>query len=343
MVAAPVVSRMSPTIARRPRRTAKLVILATPVIPEVDEPEYRAVAEMARLAGCEVIVARDRAAQCEAIADADIAFGYLAPEVLAHARRLRWLQAVCSGVDHQLYPAFVASPVVLTSEKGLVGPQLAEQAFALLLALTRGIGTAIRAQQWAARTQIRAAAWELTGRTLGIIGLGGTGIEVARRAEAFGMDVIAIASRPRPAGAPFVRAVWGPERFHDLLAASDAVVITCPLTPATRGMFDAASFAAMRRHALLVNVGRGEVVEPAALVAALRAGVIAGAGLDVTPVEPLPADHPLWAMENVIITPHTAGASPHRGDRIVARFRRNLAHFLADEQLEGAIDKLQGY
>jgi phosphoglycerate dehydrogenase-like enzyme len=342
MVAIAVAGQSSPTSAHR-ARTAKLVILATPVIPEVDEPEYRAVAEMARLAGCDVTVARDHAEQCAAIADADIAFGYLAPEVLHHARRLRWLQAVCSGVDHQLFPAFVASSIVLTSEKGLVGSQLAEQAFALLLALTRGIGTAIRTQQWGARGLIRAAAWELTGRTLGIIGLGGTGMEVARRAAAFGMEVIAVTARPQPAGVPCVRVVWGPDRFHDLLACSDAVLITCPLTPATRGMFDAGAFAAMRRHALLINVGRGEVVDADALVAALRTGEIAGAGLDVTPIEPLPAGNPLWAMENVIITCHTAGASPHRGDRIVARFRRNLAHFLAEEPLEGLVDAVQGY
>jgi len=323
------------------RYSGKLVILATPVIPEVDEPQYRAVAAVAEAAGCAVVVARDRATQRAQIVDADIAFGYLSPEVLTHATRLRWLQAVCSGVDQQLYPAFVASPVVLTSEKGLVGPQLAEHAFALLLALTRGIATAIREPRWENRTRIRAAAWELTGRTLGIVGLGGTGREVARRAAAFGMHVVAVT--PRPAALPpCVDAVWGMERLHDLLGVSDAVVITCPLTPASRGLFDAAAFRAMQRHAVLINVGRGEVTEEEALVTALRDGWIAGAGLDVTPVEPLPRAHALWSMENVVISFHTAGATPYRGARLVERFGRNLAHFLAGAPLEGVIDKARG-
>lgn len=320
----------------------KLVVLVGQFIPEVGEPQIQAVAEAAHAAGLEVVIARDRETQMTEIEDAELAFGYLAPEVLPRARKLRWLQSVGAGVDRQLYPAFVTSPITLTSEKGLVGNQLAEHAFALLLALTRGINTAIRERRWDARFQIRAAAWELTGRTMGIIGLGGTGVEVARRAAAFGMEVLAMDPEPVPCP-PFVRARWNTDRFHELLAASDAVVITCPLTAASRGMFDREAFTAMRRHAVLVNVSRGEVVQMEALIDALQRGLIAGAGLDVTPVEPLPPDNPLWRMDNVIISFHTAGASPYRGDRIVARFRRNLARFLAGEPLEGVIDKQKGY
>jgi phosphoglycerate dehydrogenase-like enzyme len=320
----------------------KLVILVGRFIPEVGEPHIRAVEESARAAGLEVVTARDRETQIVEIEDADAAFGHLAPEVLARAKRLRWLQSVGAGVDAQLYPDFVASPVTLTSEKGLVGPHLAEHAFGLLLALTRGIATAIRVRQWDARIGIRIAAWELTGRTMGVIGLGGTGVEVARRGAAFGMEVLAM--DPEPVERPsFVRELWGLDRFHELLSASDAIVITCPLTPASRRMFDDAAFKAMRRHAVLVNVSRGEVMEMEALIAALRDRVIAGAGLDVTPVEPLPPDNPLWTMDNVIITFHTAGASPYRGDRIVDRFRRNLARFQAGEPLEGVIDKVKAY
>ena len=320
----------------------KLVILARQFIPEVGEPQLRAVEEATRAAGCQVVLARDRETQMVEIEDADAAFGYVEPEVLARAKQLRWLQSVGAGVDRQLYPEFIAAPVTLTSEKGLVGNQLAEHAFALLLALTRGIGTAIRVRRWEERIRIRTAAWELTGRTMGVIGLGGTGVEVARRAAAFGMDVLALDPEPvaRP---PFVRALWGLDRFHDLLAAADVVAITCPLTPVSKGMFDGAAFARMRRHAVLINVSRGEVMELAALIAALRDGAIAAAGLDVTPIEPLPPDNPLWTMDNVILTFHTAGASPSRGDRIVERFRRNLARFQAGEPLEGVIDKVKGY
>lgn len=320
----------------------KLVILARQFIPEVGETQLRAVEEAARAAGVQCVMARDRETQMVEVEDADCGFGYLAPEVLARANKLRWLQSVGAGVDSQLYPEFIRAPVTLTSEKGLVGPHLSEHAFALLLALTRGIATAIRTKRWDSRIRIRTAAWELTGRTMGVIGLGGTGVEVARRAAAFGMDVLAM--DPEPVEKPgFVRELWGVDRFHDLLAAADAVVITCPLTPASKGMFDATAFGTMRRHAVLVNVSRGEVMEMEALTAALRDGQIAAAGLDVTPVEPLPPDNPLWSMDNVIITFHTAGASPYRGDRIVDRFRRNLARFQAGEPLEGVIDKVKGY
>jgi phosphoglycerate dehydrogenase-like enzyme len=320
----------------------KLVILARQFIPEVGEAQIRAVEEAARAAGFQVVFARDRETQMVEVEDADAGFGYLAPEVLSRARKLRWLQYVGAGVDAQLDADFVSSPIALTSEKGLVGPHLAEHAIGLLLALTRGIATAIRVKSWDARIPIRTAAWELTGRTMGVIGLGGTGVEVARRAAAFGMDVLAM--DPEPVEKPsFVRALWGVDRFHELLAASDAVVNTCPLTPVSKGMFDTDAFHAMRPHAVLVNVSRGEVMEMEALVTALREGVIAGAGLDVTPVEPLPPENPLWSMDNVIITFHTAGASPYRGDRIVERFRRNLARFQAGEPLEGSIDKVKGY
>lgn len=320
----------------------KLVILARQFIPEVGESQLRAVEEAAKAAGVQVVLARDRETQMVEVEDADIGFGFLAPEVLPRANKLRWLQSVGAGVDAQLYQEFIDAPVTLTSEKGLVGPHLAEHAFAHLLALTRGINTAIRVKRWDARIGIRTAAWELSGRTMGVIGLGGTGVEVARRAAAFGMTVLAMDPEPveQP---PFVQSLWGLDRFHELLALSDAVVITCPLSPVSKNMFDAAAFKAMRRHAVLVNVSRGEVMELNALTSALRDGTIAAAGLDVTPIEPLPEDNPLWAMDNVIITFHTAGASPYRGDRIVDRFRRNLVRFQAGEPLEGVIDKHKGY
>lgn len=320
----------------------KLVILAGRFIPEVGDKQIQEVEEYARSKGFEVVIARDRETQVVEAEDADIAFGFVAPEVLARAKKLRWVQSVGAGVDPQLYPEFIAHPIVLTSEKGLVGPHLAEHAFALLLALTRGIATAIKVRRWDARFAIRNAAWELTGKTMGIIGLGGTGVEVARRAAAFGMEVLAL--DPEPVEQPtFVRELWQLDRLHELLGRSDVVVITAPLAPSSKGMFNTAAFASMRRHAILVNVSRGEVVEMEALVTALRDGIIAGAGLDVTPTEPLPPDNPLWNMDNVIITFHTAGASPYRGDRIVGRFRRNLDHFLAGEPLEGVIDKIKGY
>ena len=140
-----------------------------------------------------------------------------------------------------------------------------------------------------------------------------------------------------------VEAVWGLASFHRLLGESDVVVICAPLAPSTRGLVDRAAFGAMRPHAILINVTRGAIVDDAALVEALREGRIGGAGLDVTPVEPLPAGHPLWAMDNVIITPHTAGASPLRMDRAVDLFCRNLEAFRDGSPLESVIDKAKGY
>ena len=292
--------------------------------------------------GAEVVVATDEADLYRQVRNATVIFGRFNEAIFERAGLLRWVQTLGAGVDGVLFPDFVASPITLTSEKGYVGPHLAEHAFALLLALTRGIGRSIRERTWENRLSIRAESWELTGRTLGIVGLGGTGREVAHRAAAFGMRCLAVDPEavPQP---PEVEAVWRMDRFHGLLRQSDAVVICAPLTPATHGLFDRAAFAQVRPHAILINVTRGAIVDDGALLEALREGRLAAAGLDVTPIEPLPADHPLWTMDNVIITPHVAGASPLRMDRAVDLFARNLRAFQADQPLESVIDKHKGY
>jgi phosphoglycerate dehydrogenase-like enzyme len=177
---------------------------------------------------------------------------------------------------------------------------------------------------------------------MGIVGLGGTGRAVAERARGFGLRVLAVDPEPVPAP-PGVEAVWRMERFHDLLRESDVVVVCAPLTPETRGLFDRRAFAAMRPHALLINVTRGAIVDGAALVEALETGQIGGAGLDVTSPEPLPPEHPLWRMPNVVVTPHAAGGSPLRQDRVVDLFCANLRSFRSGEPLDGVIDKTKGY
>ena len=165
---------------------------------------------------------------------------------------------------------------------------------------------------------------------------------MAARAAAFGMRVIAV--DPESVDCPScVEACWGMDRFAQLLAQSDVVAICAPLTPATEGMFDRAAFQHMQAHALLINVTRGKIVDEQALLEALTNKRIGGAGLDVTPVEPLPVDHPLWQMENVVITPHTAGASPVRIRRTTDLFCENLRRYRAGEPLLAAIDKSKGY
>ena len=298
----------------------------------------------------EIVVARSRDEQIAQIADVDVLLGSISRDLFLKASgarhasplRLRWVQVQSAGVDSLLFPEFVESDVILTSMKGYVGVHLADHAMALLLALARGIHTALRNPRWDMRSSIRANSLELTGKIMGIIGLGGTGLEVARRAVGFGMEVIAL--EPEDLQKPdFVKDIWKPERFYDLLGCSDVVVICAPLTDATRGMFDLDAFRRMKRSAILINVTRGQIMDGPALIEALREGLIAAAGLDVTPEEPLPSDSPLWNMDNVIITPHTSGGSPARMDRLTELFCENLRKFLTGEPLMGVIDKRKGY
>ena len=195
---------------------------------------------------------------------------------------------------------------------------------------------------WNHRPALRRQMVELSGLTMGIIGFGGTGRAVARRAHAFGMRCQAIDRDPVPPS-PEVAEVQRPAFFPELLATSDVVAVCCPLTQETRGLLNDEAFAKMKPSALLVNVTRGEVVVEDALVRALQAKRIRGAALDVAPREPLPPDSALWDMENVVMTPHTAGASQYRAGRNIERFARNLEHLRRNEALEGVIDKQLGY
>ena len=272
----------------------------------------------------------------------DIIFGGMNREMFKRAERLKWVQTWGAGVDGMMYPEFVHSEVLLTSAKGTVGVHLSEHAMALLLGLTRGIARAIRTSDWNERMPIRHASWELIDKTMGIVGLGGTGQHVAVRAHAFGMKIIAVDAESVDVP-DCVSACWPMDRFCDLLSASDIVVVCCPLTKETHGLFDRVAFGKMQPHALLINVTRGKIVDEGALLAALENGQIAGAGLDVTPQEPLPDDHPLWRMPNVIVTPHTAGGSPNRQDRTVNLFCENLRRFRKGEDMLSVIDKQKGY
>jgi phosphoglycerate dehydrogenase-like enzyme len=290
----------------------------------------------------ELLRAEGREGVLAAAARAEVIFGGFNRALFEVAGRLRWVQVPSAGVDGLLFPEFVASPVALVSAKGAVGTHLADQAMALLLTLIRGIHTAVRAKTWRAQRAIREATWELEDRTIGIVGLGGTGREFARRAAAFGARLIAV--DPEPVERPAEVAELGRmDRFGALLEQSDVVVVCAPLTAETERMFDRAAFQRMRDHALLINVTRGRIMDGEALMEALTTGEIGGAGLDVLPWEPLPDDHPLWSMENVVITPHCAGGSPLRIGRSVDLFRENLRRDLAGEPLLSVIDKGKGY
>ena len=291
----------------------------------------------------QVVEPQDGAELLKEITDADVLLGGFNRELFAHGEKLKWVQVLSAGVDGvQDWVEFAESDIIYTSAKGFVGPHLADQTWALMLGLLRGVGRAVRERTWENRMSIREQTWELDDRTLGIVGLGGTGIEVARRAQGFDMHVIAV-DPENVDPPPFVHEVWKMDRFHDLLAASDIVSICAPWTHETDRMFNDEAFEKMQRHALLINVTRGKIVDGPSLLRALNDGLIGGAGLDVTPEEPLPQDSPLWDMPNVIITPHVAGGSPIRLDRTIGLFCENLERFLKDKPMLSVIDKQKGY
>ncbi|MCK4375671.1 MAG: D-2-hydroxyacid dehydrogenase [Candidatus Brocadiae bacterium] len=269
-------------------------------------------------------------------------------DVLAAAPGLRWVHFLWAGLDGQLFPASLESEITITNSAGVFVIPMAEHVLALMLAFARAVHLCARRtpeQLWhaeGARASITDRMAELEGATLGILGYGGIGRAVAERARAFGMEILAL--RRRPAGGD-ARAdqVWGPDRLPDLLARSDYLVISCALTPETRGLIGERELAAMKPNAVVINVARGAVIDEGALVAALASGRIAGAGLDVTAEEPLPQDSPLWQMDNVIITPHVSGNSPRTWQRQMDVLRENLRRYAAGEPLLNVVDKAAGY
>lgn len=320
----------------------KIMVIPGLTLASVTEADVNAMREAAG-DGAEIVVCSYTEAERHA-SEVDVILGIVPPDLFAAAPNLKWVQSISSGVDSFMYPQFINSPVVLTSEKGLVGEHLADHGFGLLLSLTRQLVAAhdLGPASWQHRGELRAAEIELTGSTMGIIGFGGTGRAMARRAVAFGMHVRAVDKDPVPAGEG-VEQVEGSSQLHDMLANSDVVAICCPLTHETQNLINADTLAVCKTGAFLINVTRGEVMDEQALVAALKSGHLRGAGLDVAPREPLPAESELWTLPNVVMTPHTAGASQFRAQRNLARFLTNLGKFARNEPLDGIIDKTQGY
>ena len=319
----------------------KIVIFPGLTLPRVAEADLQRIRRAG--GGADVVVSNPDSALTD-IVDADVVLGFVTRPMYCAAKKLRWVHAIASGVDSFLYDEFRLGDVILTSEKGLVGEHLADHAFGLLLMLTRQLATALRLgpDAWNHRPAIRADEIELTGSTMGIFGFGGTGRAMARRAVAFGMRCIALDRDPVP-GSTEVDSVMGPGDFDDLLNRADVVAVCCPLTPETRGKFDTCAFASMKSSAILLNVTRGEVMVEDDLVLALESGAIRGAALDVAPTEPLPGESRLWELPQVVMSPHTAGASQFRTQRNLDRFVRNLERLRRGEALEGEIDKNLGY
>jgi phosphoglycerate dehydrogenase-like enzyme len=294
--------------------------------------------------------------------DADAFFGKITPRLLAAAPRLRWVQAPTASLEHYLFPELVAHPCVLTNMRGLFSDVIADQVMGYVICFARNLHVYVlqaAAGRWApvggeaARVafasgpgivnDIDRAHRHLSGAMLGVVGFGAIGREVARRAAAFGMRVIAVDPRPTDPP-PDVAALWPVEELPQLLGQSDFVVIAAPHTPQTAAMFRRPQFRQMKRDAYLINIGRGAIVVLNDLVAALEAGEIAGAALDVYETEPLPPEHALWKMPGrVILTPHVAGYSPRIAGRHLEALLDNVGRFVRGEPLRNVADKQKWY
>ena len=285
----------------------------------------------------------------EDLRDAEILFTIsLGPDQLAAAPKLRWIHAPSAAVHHLLFVELTHSNVVVTNSREVHGTVVAEHVMSLIFALAKKIPQAVRLQQkhmWGQETMWNEGPHprEVAGAILGLIGVGSIGRRVAEMASALGMRVIAVrehVEKGRPAG---VETVFAASAIDDVLRQSDYVVLAAPLISATRRLIDASRLVVMKPDAYLINVGRGEQVDEAALVEALRARRIGGAALDVFQREPLPVDSPLWSVENLLITPHTASITDKLWHRHYDLFSDNLRRYIAGEPLRFVVDKRKGY
>ena len=296
--------------------------------------------------GLQLVAAADAAAAVRAVADADALIGECAAVVLQAGTRLRWVQRMYAGVERCLaVPGFVDRDITLTNMQKVAGPVMSEHVLAFMFGLARGLASYVPLQakrEWHPEAVPENRMWSVEGRTMLVVGLGGIGTEVARRAHALGMRVIAIRNSGTE-GPPFVSQVGLTKDLHAFAGRADVIVNALPLTPDTRGLFDRRFFDATKRGALFINVGRGGTVVTGDLVAALEDGRLGGAGLDVTDPEPLPSDHPLWRAPNVLITPHVAASL--KGDEgprwLIAR--ENLRRYAAGGKLYSEVDLKKGY
>ena len=274
------------------------------------------------------------------LADAEVFFGYHSPDVFASAQNLKWIQTTSAGLDMILTPDVVERGLLVTNASGLHAAPVVETAWALTLAVSRCLKTFGRQQNehvWESLVP-----YDLNARTAGIVGLGGIGRRYARIAAAFGMRVIAVDlhSPPKP---DEVESLWELDRLDDLVAESDVLMIACPATAETQGLIGPKQIALLKPTAILVNIARGGIVDEPALIECLTAGRIAGAGLDVTKTEPLPADDPLWDTPRLVITPHIAGLSGDRSQRLAEFFCENLRRYRLGETLMNLVDQSRGY
>lgn len=295
--------------------------------------------------GLEVVHVRGAEEIEREISDAEVIYGFPGAAALDRAEKLKWIQSPGAGVEWALrIPKVRESDLIVTNTRGAHGPSIAEHVFAFLLSFTRKMPRSLdwqRERHWGREVGYRTLD-EVKGSTMGIIGFGAIGRAIAKRADAFEMQVLAVDAFPSN-GAPFVEEVWPTRCLPELLQRSDVVVISAPLTDETRHLIDEPALAMMRKGSYLIAISRGGIVDEAALVDALRSGHLAGAGLDVTESEPPAPDSPLWDAPNLLLTPHVAGASGPKERRCVEIFRDNLIRYVKGEPLVNVVNKQLGY
>jgi phosphoglycerate dehydrogenase-like enzyme len=291
--------------------------------------------------GMKLVLAEDRNAAAAAIVTADAAFGTLPADLLAKARRLRWLQAPQAAPPAgYYYSELVSHPLTVTNFREIYNDHISAHILAFVLAFARGLHVYFPQQlrrEWKKPGEDRGVV-PLPGATALIVGLGGIGAETARLLSAFGVRVLAVDARRTERPEP-VAELHPPEGLDRLLPQADFVILTVPHTPATEGFFNTTKFRLMKRDAFFINIGRGMTTKLDDLVAALGAQKIAGAALDVFEQEPLPAEHPLWGMPNVLLTPHMAGYGPHLNERRFQIIQDNCRAFATGETLRNVVDK----
>ncbi|WP_411552294.1 D-2-hydroxyacid dehydrogenase [Paenibacillus lautus] len=278
------------------------------------------------------------------VRDADIMIGWsrsMQEEVLAADSKIKWIQAWSAGVDKMPLRELEEKGIQLTNASGVHSVPITEHIFAMILAFNRNLHLAIR-QQSNNKWDTSGTFTELAGKTIVIVGVGQIGSHTARVAQAFGMRTVGVRNSGK--SDPNVESMYKVDQLDEALAQGDYIVNILPLTDETRGLFNTARFSAMKDSAFFVNVGRGQTVVTDDMVQALQSGGLAGAGLDVFEEEPLPADHPLWNLDNVIMTPHMAGDTDRYGERAVEIFLENLKHYVNGEPLSrNVIDYSKSY
>ena len=295
--------------------------------------------------GVELLLAGSDEDAASKAAGGDAIIGTCSAQVIDAAKRIVWVQIFYAGAERCLaVPRIGSGEILLTNMQKMSAPVIGEHAVALALALARGLAVYARDMPSGTQTPMDGGPQgmvSLSGKTMLVIGLGGIGTETARRAAALGMRVIGTRNSSRE-GPAFVGYVGLSHEIGELAGRADVIVNALPLTPATRGLLDEDFFAATKQGAIFVNVGRGATVSTDALLEALRQGKLSGAGLDVTDPEPLPADHPLWQLQNVIITPHVA-ARGGEGERHFTLLKENLRRYAAGDALLNVVDPERGY